>query len=95
MSKREKESLDGIKRGWGKRLWSTGKLAASAAQLATRQVLGARGEQDRVLGETLAKEMDKMKGMAMKVGQILSYFDGILPEETHAALSGVEDIVRL
>tara|TARA_B100000609_G_scaffold194410_1_gene186944 strand:+ start:23663 stop:24955 length:1293 start_codon:yes stop_codon:yes gene_type:complete len=94
MSKREKESLDGIKRGWGKRLWSTGKLAASAAQLATRQVLGARGEQDRVLGETLAKEMDKMKGMAMKVGQILSYFDGILPEETHAALRSLQQGVQ-
>lgn len=27
-----------------------------------------------------------MKGVAMKVGQILSYMDGVLPPETHAAL---------
>lgn len=61
-------------------------MAASAAHLATRRLLGREGEEDGAIGETLAAELDRMKGMAMKVGQILSYFDGVLPEETHAAL---------
>jgi predicted unusual protein kinase regulating ubiquinone biosynthesis (AarF/ABC1/UbiB family) len=61
-------------------------VAASAAHLATRRLLGWEGEEDGAIGEALAAELDHMKGMAMKVGQILSYFDGVLPEETHAAL---------
>ena len=72
--------------GWADRLLSTGKVAASAAHLAARRLLGREGEADGAIGEALAAELDHMKGMAMKVGQILSYFDGVLPDETHAAL---------
>lgn len=72
--------------GWASRILGTGKVAASAAHLAARRLLGREGEKDGVIGEALAAELDRMKGMAMKVGQILSYFDGVLPEETHAAL---------
>lgn len=84
------EELEGLKRRWGKRLLATGRIATSAAQLATRRVLGSEGPQDGELGMALARELDQMKGMAMKVGQIISYFDGILPEETHAALQGLQ-----
>jgi predicted unusual protein kinase regulating ubiquinone biosynthesis (AarF/ABC1/UbiB family) len=45
---------------------------------------------DQVIGEKLAAELDEMKGMAMKLGQIISYFDGILPESTHAALRSLQ-----
>lgn len=72
--------------GWADRLLATGRVAASAAHLAARQVLGQTGPADGAIGEALAAELDRMKGMAMKVGQIMSYFDGVLPEETHAAL---------
>ena len=72
--------------GWADRLLATGRVAASAAHLAARQALGRTGPTDGAIGEALAAELDRMKGMAMKVGQILSYFDGVLPEETHAAL---------
>ncbi|WP_428263127.1 ABC1 kinase family protein [Haliangium sp.] len=72
---------DSIRRGWARRLASTARVATSAARLA---ITGRDG--DGRIGETLAHELDQMKGMAMKVGQILSYFDGILPPETHAAL---------
>ncbi len=84
------EELDGVKRSWGQRLWSAGKIATNAARIATRQLVGAKGEADGRLGEALAKELDNLKGMAMKVGQILSYFDGILPEDTHKALRGLQ-----
>lgn len=82
--------LDGVKRSWGQRLWSTGKIAAKAARLATRKLVGAEGEADGRIGEALARELDNMKGMAMKVGQILSYFDGIMPEDAHKALRGLQ-----
>ncbi|MGB1012965.1 MAG: ABC1 kinase family protein [Nannocystaceae bacterium] len=84
------DDLQGIRRSWAKRLWSTGKIATSAARLAGRQLVGLEGARDGTLGEALVHELDQMKGMAMKVGQILSYFDGILPEETHRALRSLQ-----
>jgi predicted unusual protein kinase regulating ubiquinone biosynthesis (AarF/ABC1/UbiB family) len=86
--------LKGITRGLGGRLWATGKIAASAAHLAARRLVGARGDQDAKIGDVLARELDHMKGMAMKVGQILSYFDGIMPPETHAALRRLQQGTR-
>ncbi|MCA9644525.1 MAG: AarF/ABC1/UbiB kinase family protein [Polyangiaceae bacterium] len=82
MGKRE---LDGIGKGWG-RLLSTGKAASSAVRLAGAQILNAAPGKHEQLGELLAAELDQMKGMAMKVGQILSYMDGALPEEAQGAL---------
>lgn len=79
------EPKDKIRRGWAERLLSTGRVAGSAAKLAARQIAGA-GDTGGAIGEALAAELDQMKGVAMKVGQILSYFDGVLPEETHQAL---------
>jgi predicted unusual protein kinase regulating ubiquinone biosynthesis (AarF/ABC1/UbiB family) len=73
--------LDGIARGWGKRLAATARVAGQAARLAVK-----RADRDGAIGDALARELDQMKGVAMKVGQILSYFDGVLPAETHAAL---------
>lgn len=72
------------------RLLSTGKLAGSAARLTGRRLFRREGPADARIGEALAAELDRMKGMAMKVGQILSYFEGILPEETHAALQTLQ-----
>lgn len=81
------EALDGITHGWGRRALSTGRVAASALRLAGRRLVGrADGAVDGRIGEALVRELDQMKGLAMKVGQILSYFDGVLPPETHAAL---------
>lgn len=80
-----------IKHHWGRRAWSTGKIATSAIRLAGRGLLKrSNNQQDGHLGELLAKEMDEMKGLAMKIGQILSYFDGVLPPETHRALQKLQ-----
>lgn len=84
------KKLTGIRQGWASRALATGRIAASAAQLAARRVVGVEGNKDGLLGLELAKELDQMKGMAMKVGQILSYFDGVLPEETHKALHSLQ-----
>ena len=45
---------------------------------------------DEQLGETLLNELDELKGMAMKVGQILSYMDVGLPEEVTVRLSQLQ-----
>ena len=38
----------------------------------------------------MTHELDQMKGMAMKVGQILSYFDGVLPDEAQRAFQTLQ-----
>jgi predicted unusual protein kinase regulating ubiquinone biosynthesis (AarF/ABC1/UbiB family) len=91
------DDLDGIRRGWGRRLLSTGRIAASATRLAARRLVGAEGEADARIGEALAHELDGMKGMAMKVGQILSYLpgmDGVLPAAAQDALRKLQQGVR-
>lgn len=77
--------------GWLSRLASTGRLAGAAARLGARRLLGREeGEPDERLGEALADELDHMKGMAMKLGQVLSYFEGVLPGGTHQALQRLQ-----
>jgi predicted unusual protein kinase regulating ubiquinone biosynthesis (AarF/ABC1/UbiB family) len=83
-------SDDKLRRGFGQRLWSTAKVASQAARLATRQVVTGNGDPEGAVGASLLAELDRMKGVAMKVGQILSYMDGALPEATHEALRGLQ-----
>ena len=69
--------------GW-KAAWAAGRLAA-------RRVVGrAAGAADRELGERLAAELDQMKGLGMKLGQIVSYMDVPLPAEAQAALAKLQ-----
>jgi predicted unusual protein kinase regulating ubiquinone biosynthesis (AarF/ABC1/UbiB family) len=84
------DGLHGIRRGIRRSVVSTGRLAVSATRLAARRAMGADGDTDGRLGESLARELDEMKGLAMKVGQILSYLDGVLPEATHEALRSLQ-----
>ena len=64
----------------------TAKLAGSVAAAGARRLIRKSEDDDRVFGEALASELDTMKGMAMKVGQILSYMDGALPAESQAMM---------
>jgi len=86
VSDRPPPLLDGL----ADRILSTGKIAAAGARLASRRAFGFEGERDAKLGAALATELDRMKGMAMKVGQIFSYFDGILPDQAQEALRGLQ-----
>lgn len=81
------EPLQEIRHRFRARALATGRVARTAARIATRRLLGRENDaKDLEIGEALAKELDSMKGLAMKVGQILSYFDGVLPDATHQAL---------
>jgi predicted unusual protein kinase regulating ubiquinone biosynthesis (AarF/ABC1/UbiB family) len=67
------------------------KVAWTAGRLAGRRVLGLRaGERDLALGELLTAQLDQMKGLAMKVGQIVSYLDVPLPEAVQDQLARLQ-----
>lgn len=78
-----------LRTGWTGRIGSAGRVALAAGRAAASRVAGDR-EADRLVGERLAGELDQLKGMAMKVGQILSYMD-VLPEGSAAALSRLQE----
>lgn len=87
----DEDTLAGIRRGWARRLASTGRAAGAAARLAARRAVGSQpGQADGDIAAALAHELQQMKGMAMKVGQILSYFEGVLPPEAHRALQSLQ-----
>jgi len=57
---------------------------------AARRLVRERPEDSAALGEALLAELDALKGMAMKVGQILSFMDVGLPEETVQRLARLQ-----
>ncbi|MEL6346938.1 MAG: AarF/ABC1/UbiB kinase family protein [Myxococcota bacterium] len=63
------------------------RIVGATASAGVRRILRTDVGDDARFGEALVAELDQLKGMAMKVGQILSYLDGILPDETQRALS--------
>ncbi len=66
-------------------------VAWTAGRLAGRRLLGlAAGERDLELGELLTGQLDQMKGLAMKVGQIVSYLDVPLPESVQDQLARLQ-----
>lgn len=89
------DDLKHIKHGWGSRALATGKIASSVARIAGRRLIG-RDDDDtnRAIGAKLAHELDGMTGLAMKVGQILSYFDGALPAGMDEALRELQQGAR-
>src|SRR5690606_37862483 len=70
---------------------STLGVAWTAGRLAGRRLLGrAVGERDLELGELLTGQLDQMKGLAMKVGQIVSYLDVSLPDRVQEQLARLQ-----
>ena len=66
-------------------------VAWTAGRLAGRRLLGLReGARDLELGELLTGQLDQMKGLAMKVGQIVSYLDVPLPEPVQEQLARLQ-----
>ncbi|MEQ1567394.1 MAG: AarF/UbiB family protein [Myxococcota bacterium] len=88
---------DQLPTGLLRRAAATGRIAAEVGRAAARRVVRASIDDDRAFGEALFGELDQLKGMAMKVGQILSYLEVGLPDETVARLAqlqrGVEPLV--
>lgn len=71
------------------------RVGLTAGRLAGRRLLGLRpGARDDELGAVLTEQLDEMKGLAMKVGQIVSYMDVPLPETVQARLAVLQTGVR-
>jgi predicted unusual protein kinase regulating ubiquinone biosynthesis (AarF/ABC1/UbiB family) len=64
--------------------WNAGRLAGR--RLLRRQV----GERDLALGDALTGQLDQMKGLAMKLGQIVSYLDVPLPDAVQDQLARLQ-----
>lgn len=67
------------------------RTAWTAARLGGRRVLGRPvGDRDTALGSLLTEQLDAMKGLPMKLGQIVSYMDVPLPEQVLSRLSALQ-----
>ena len=63
----------------------------TAARLASRRLLlRPEGQKDLELGELLTGQLDEMKGLAMKLGQIVSYMDVPLPDAVQEQLAELQ-----
>ncbi len=68
--------------------WTVGKLAA-------RRLLKAKvGDRDIALGDALTEQLDQMKGLSMKLGQIVSYMDVPLPDVVQQRMARLQMGVR-
>lgn len=96
MAKREK--LTGITRSWAGRTFEAGRLAAGLGRAAARKVLDrealAEAPGDASHDEALVDRLDQLKGLMMKFGQMASYLDGAVPEQTQRALRRLQSEAR-
>ena len=72
-----------------------GRLVGALAAAGARRLLRTSEADDQALGEALVGELDALKGMAMKVGQILSYLDGATGDWLDHWDSSAEQFERL
>lgn len=72
-----RERLKTLTRSWGGRTLQTGRVAATLGKSALKQAIGS--EDDGAIGEELVDQLDRMKGLALKVGQMASYLEGAMP----------------
>lgn len=86
----KRDTLKSISHGLGRRALKTGRIAASVASAGAKRAVRRSDEDDDAFGEALLQQMDEMKGLAMKVGQIVSYMDGVLPERTMEKLRALQ-----
>lgn len=74
--------------GWAKRTWASGRAAASLGKVAARHAVERAVGEDS--GDDLADRLDELKGLSMKVGQMLSYLDGAVPPRAQQALQRLQ-----
>lgn len=74
---------------WG-RLWRVGRSAAGMASAVLRGPGDGLAGVDLAAIETLTARLGELRGVAMKIGQILGYIDPSLPPETRRLLSRLQ-----
>ena len=87
MAERKRDKLKRITASWSGRTLASGRVALELGRAAASKALTSATEAvDARLGESLAQELDAMKGLAMKVGQMASYLEGSLPPDAQQVL---------
>ncbi|MBX2797166.1 MAG: AarF/ABC1/UbiB kinase family protein [Myxococcales bacterium] len=83
----KRDELERITSSWARRTLASGRVALKLGRAAARRAVQAVDRHgDEQLGEGLATELDAMKGLAMKVGQMASYLEGSLPPDAQRVL---------
>lgn len=84
-------AIDSIPTGFWARARSSSKIAWRLGASGAGKLVGRGDAANARLADTLLRELDGMKGMAMKVGQILSYVDAGLPVEVTDKLAKLQE----
>ncbi len=90
MGKRDR--LVRLSTSWGERTFQTGRVAVALGGAALRRAT-RRGD-DALFGDALVDRLDAMKGLALKVGQMASYLDGVLPPASARRLRRLQQDAR-
>jgi predicted unusual protein kinase regulating ubiquinone biosynthesis (AarF/ABC1/UbiB family) len=87
----EKRPLKSIASRWARRTLDTARAGATLGVAATRAVADkVLDREDSVDGEAFADRLDELKGLSMKVGQMLSYLDGATPPSVQTSLKRLQ-----
>ncbi|MEQ1505732.1 MAG: AarF/ABC1/UbiB kinase family protein [Myxococcota bacterium] len=81
---------DRLPTGLAARATATARIAANLGRAGARRLVRRSDDDDASLGDALFRELDQLKGLGMKVGQILSYMEVGLPEETVRRLTALQ-----
>lgn len=81
MSKRDRAKKLPAK--WGRRTLHSARLAGSLARAKAREALG---REDGGSAAKIAEQMDTLKGLALKLGQMMSYVEGAMPPDAQRVL---------
>lgn len=87
-----RERLKTLTRSWAGRTLDTGRVAATLGKSAVKTAMGK--PDDGAVGAELLGQLDRMKGLALKVGQMASYLEGALPPESAKALEKLQQNVE-
>ena len=87
MAERKRDKLKRLTASWTGRTLASGRVALELGRAAAERAVSQATEAvDARLGEVLAEELDGMKGLAMKVGQMASYLEGSMPPDAQRVL---------
>jgi predicted unusual protein kinase regulating ubiquinone biosynthesis (AarF/ABC1/UbiB family) len=72
------------------RVAATSRMVGTLSLAGLRRLVRSDESDDDALGEALTRELDQLKGLAMKVGQIVSYMEVGLPPRTQERLAALQ-----
>jgi predicted unusual protein kinase regulating ubiquinone biosynthesis (AarF/ABC1/UbiB family) len=94
MSKDKDGGLNSLATGFRKRTLVTAKLASKMGLSYAKKMTGLGGDVDKEsainAAEALVRDMDSLKGLVLKMGQMASYLPGAIPPEAQRVLTRLQ-----